>query len=226
MTAGLLGGTCKVQASISIATDTSAARAYICGEETRCSMLKARRASRVQNRRSRPLRLYASPPLTTPRHWASVPAILAAMVGSGSESSQAKYGGVNCFGVGPRQQTGQFEIPMGTPSVSLLARPAACAAVTNSRRSFPAVLHAVLPAPNHQELRLGLRFVDQCRPPRWDRGAVIVMDDSTCTGQATANVCPLYYAESAGQCTPCREGHRRICTDAARIETGKAGRKI
>ncbi len=37
-------------------------------------------------------------------------------------------------------------------------------------------------------------------------GAVIVMDETTCMVRACERVARFYYAESCGQCTPCREG--------------------
>ena len=39
-------------------------------------------------------------------------------------------------------------------------------------------------------------------------GAVIVMDETTCmVKRACQRISRFYYAESCGQCTPCREGH-------------------
>jgi len=37
-------------------------------------------------------------------------------------------------------------------------------------------------------------------------GAVIVMDETTCMVKACERISQFYYAESCGQCTPCREG--------------------
>ena len=37
-------------------------------------------------------------------------------------------------------------------------------------------------------------------------GAVIVMDETTCMVSALRRISRFYYAESCGQCTPCREG--------------------
>jgi NADH-quinone oxidoreductase subunit F len=37
-------------------------------------------------------------------------------------------------------------------------------------------------------------------------GAVIVMDDTTCMVKVLLRISHFYYAESCGQCTPCREG--------------------
>ena len=37
-------------------------------------------------------------------------------------------------------------------------------------------------------------------------GAVVVMDETTCMVKALLRLSRFYYAESCGQCTPCREG--------------------
>ena len=37
-------------------------------------------------------------------------------------------------------------------------------------------------------------------------GAVMVMDETTCMVRVLERVTRFYYAESCGQCTPCREG--------------------
>ena len=37
-------------------------------------------------------------------------------------------------------------------------------------------------------------------------GGVIVMDETTCMVSVLERISRFYYAESCGQCTPCREG--------------------
>ncbi len=37
-------------------------------------------------------------------------------------------------------------------------------------------------------------------------GAVMVMDETTCMVKVLERISRFYYAESCGQCTPCREG--------------------
>ena len=37
-------------------------------------------------------------------------------------------------------------------------------------------------------------------------GGIIVMDETTCMVRACARISRFYFAESCGQCTPCREG--------------------
>jgi NADH-quinone oxidoreductase subunit F len=48
-----------------------------------------------------------------------------------------------------------------------------------------------------------------------------VMDDSTCVVRALMRISRFYYAESCGQCTPCREGTGWLYRVLQRIEGGK-----
>jgi NADH-quinone oxidoreductase subunit F len=50
---------------------------------------------------------------------------------------------------------------------------------------------------------------------------VIVMDDSTCMVKALQRISRFYYAESCGQCTPCREGTGWLWRVVSRIEAGQ-----
>jgi NADH-quinone oxidoreductase subunit F len=52
-------------------------------------------------------------------------------------------------------------------------------------------------------------------------GAVMVMDDSTCMVKASMRVSRFYFAESCGQCTPCREGTGWMYRIIKRIEEGQ-----
>jgi NADH-quinone oxidoreductase subunit F len=53
-------------------------------------------------------------------------------------------------------------------------------------------------------------------------GAVIVMDETTCMVRACQRIARFYYAESCGQCTPCREGTGWMYRVLTRIVEGKA----
>ena len=52
-------------------------------------------------------------------------------------------------------------------------------------------------------------------------GAVVVMDDSTCMVKMLCRISRFYYAESCGQCTPCREGTGWLYRMLSRIMEGK-----
>jgi len=53
-------------------------------------------------------------------------------------------------------------------------------------------------------------------------GAVIVMDETTCMVSACRRIARFYYAESCGQCTPCREGTGWMYRMLTRIVEGGA----
>ncbi|MEE8307422.1 MAG: NADH-ubiquinone oxidoreductase-F iron-sulfur binding region domain-containing protein, partial [Gammaproteobacteria bacterium] len=52
-------------------------------------------------------------------------------------------------------------------------------------------------------------------------GAVVVMDETTCMVDMLKRISRFYYAESCGQCTPCREGTGWIYRVLTRITEGK-----
>jgi len=52
-------------------------------------------------------------------------------------------------------------------------------------------------------------------------GAVIVMDEDTCMVRVLERIARFYYAESCGQCTPCREGTGWLYRAIGRIERGE-----
>jgi NADH-quinone oxidoreductase subunit F len=52
-------------------------------------------------------------------------------------------------------------------------------------------------------------------------GGVMVMDDSTCMVRALQRISRFYFAESCGQCTPCREGTGWMYRVIKRIEEGQ-----
>jgi NADH-quinone oxidoreductase subunit F len=56
-------------------------------------------------------------------------------------------------------------------------------------------------------------------------GAVIVMDDTTCTVRAAERIVRFFAHESCGQCTPCREGTTWLEMILRRIEEGQ-GRTV
>ena len=53
-------------------------------------------------------------------------------------------------------------------------------------------------------------------------GAVVVMDETTCMVKMLRRISRFYYAESCGQCTPCREGTGWLYRVLTRIENGDA----
>jgi len=52
-------------------------------------------------------------------------------------------------------------------------------------------------------------------------GAMIVMDETTCMVSVLRRISRFYYAESCGQCTPCREGTGWLYRMLTRIYQGE-----
>jgi NADH-quinone oxidoreductase subunit F len=56
-------------------------------------------------------------------------------------------------------------------------------------------------------------------------GSMIVMDDHTCMVKTLERISRFFYAESCGQCTPCREGTGWVNRMLKRIVAGDGTRK-
>jgi len=54
-------------------------------------------------------------------------------------------------------------------------------------------------------------------------GALLIMDDTTCVVDMVKSFLEFFRHESCGQCTPCREGTRRLCDIIDEIAKGKGG---
>ena len=52
-------------------------------------------------------------------------------------------------------------------------------------------------------------------------GGIIVMDESTCMVSVLERISRFYYAESCGQCTPCREGTGWLFKTLVKIKSGR-----
>ena len=52
-------------------------------------------------------------------------------------------------------------------------------------------------------------------------GAMVVMDETTCMVNMLRRISRFYFAESCGQCTPCREGTGWLYRVLTRITEGK-----
>ncbi len=125
------------------------------------------------------------------------------------------------FHVGAFDQTGDFEIPMGTPFKDLLEM---AGGVKNGGQ-----LKAVIPGGSSVpvlpgEIMMGCNMdYDSIAKAgsMLGSGAVIVMDESTDMVLALRRISRFYYSESCGQCTPCREGTGWLYRMLCRIVDGK-----
>lgn len=186
------------------------AGAYICGEET--ALMESLEGKKGQPRFKPPFPanfgLFGRPTtINNTETYASVPAI----VRNGAEwflsLGKPNNGGAKVFSVsGHVARPGNYEIRLGTPFSELLEmaggmRPGrTLKGVIPGGSSMPVlpgevIMGCTMDYDSLQKAGSGL-----------GSGAVIVMDDSTCMVRACQRIARFYYAESCGQCTPCREG--------------------
>lgn len=201
------------------------AGAYICGEET--ALLESLEGKKGMPRFKPPFPagygLYGRPTtINNTESLASVPSIILNGSQWFADIGKPNNGGTKCFSVtGHVERPGNFEIPMGTPFSVLLDlaggvwRGRRLKAVIPGGSSVP-----VLPA----EIMLGLTMDYDAIAKAGSMlgsGAVIVMDDTTCMVKVLRRIARFYYAESCGQCTPCREGTGWLYRMLTRIIEGK-----
>ena len=210
--------------SIDIHT-TLGAGAYICGEET--ALLDSLEGKKGLPRFKPPFPanfgLYGKPTtVNNTETFASVPSIIRNGAKWFADLGVPNSGGSKCFSVsGHVNKPGNFEIPMGTPFRDLLEM---AGGVTTGRK-----LKAVIPGGSSVPVVPGETMMEtnmdydsiMAAGSMLGSGAVIIMDDTTCMVNMLCRIARFYYAESCGQCTPCREGtgwmHRMLC----RILDGK-----
>jgi len=205
------------------------AGAYICGEET--ALLESLEGKQGKPRFKPPFPatfgLYGRPTtINNTQSYASVPTILRKgatwFAGLGVPNS----GGTVIFSVsGHVNRPGNYELPLGIPFKELLED--VCGGVRGGRK-----LKAVIPGGSSVpvvpgETMLGANMdYDSLRKAGSALGsaAVIVMDDTTCMVRVLERISRFYYAESCGQCTPCREGTGWMNRLVRRVLAGHAAR--
>ncbi|MBC7162067.1 NADH-quinone oxidoreductase subunit NuoF [Immundisolibacter sp.] len=203
---------------------TLGAGAYICGEET--ALLESLEGKKGQPRFKPPfpaaVGLYGRPTtINNVESLASVPAILrkgaAWFAGLGVE----KAGGSKIFSVsGHVEKPGNYEIRLGTPFKDLLA----LAGGVWQGRELKAVIPGgssvpVLPAATMLEANMDYDSIAKAGS-LLGSGAVVVMDETTDMVRMLQRISRFYFAESCGQCTPCREGTGWLYRVVTRIVEG------
>jgi len=201
------------------------AGAYICGEET--ALLESLEGKKGQPRFKPPFPanfgLYGRPTtINNTETLASVPSIIR----NGDEwflnLGKPNNGGPKIFSVsGHVNRPGNFEVPLGTPFRDLLEM----AGGVREGRKLKAVIPGgssmpVLPADVIMDVDMDYDSLSKAGSALGS-GGVMVMDDTTCMVKALLRVSRFYYAESCGQCTPCREGTGWMWRIIDRIENGK-----
>ncbi len=201
------------------------AGAYICGEET--ALLNSLEGKRGLPRFKPPFPanfgLYGKPTtINNTETLASIPAIMR----NGGEWFQnlgiPNSGGVKLFSIsGHVNRPGNFEVPMGTPFIDLLAM---AGGVKDGRK-----LKAVIPGgssvpvlPGEIMIKVNMDYDSIVGAGSMlGSGAVIVMDETTDMVQVLRRLSRFYFSESCGQCTPCREGTGWLYRMLTRIVEGK-----
>ena len=202
------------------------AGAYICGEET--ALMESLEGKKGQPRFKPPFPanfgVYGKPTtINNTETLASVPAILRNGAEWFLEIGKPNNGGPKVFSVsGHVNKPGNFEIPLGTPFAELLEM---AGGMRNGHK-----IKGVIPGGSSMpvlpgEVMMGLTMdydALQKAGSGLGSGAVIVMDETTCMVAACTRIARFYYAESCGQCTPCREGTGWMYRVLKRIMDGKA----
>ena len=113
----------------------------------------------------------------------------------------------NVFSVsGHVNRPGNYEIPMGTPFKDLLE----LAGDMHQGRKLKAVIPGgssvpVLPGELMMNANMDYDSIQKAGS-MLGSGAVVIMDETTCMVRMLCRIARFYFAESCGQCTPCREG--------------------
>ncbi len=202
------------------------AGAYICGEET--ALMESLEGKKGQPRFKPPFPanfgLYGKPTtINNTETYASVPAILRNGADWFLGLGKPNNGGPKAFSVsGHVNKPGNYEIPLGTPFRDLLEMAGGVRGGNKLKGVIPGGSSMpVLPAATMLECTMDYDSIQQAGSGLGS-GAVIVMDETTCMVRACQRIARFYYAESCGQCTPCREGTGWMYRVLTRIVEGKA----
>lgn len=200
------------------------AGAYICGEET--ALLESLEGKKGMPRFKPPFPagygLYGQPTtINNTETLASVPTILRNGPQWFADLGKPNNGGTKIFSVnGHVNNPGNFEVPMSTPFRDLLDL---AGGVLNGRE-----LKAVIPGGSSVPVLPGRIMLEAdmdydsiaAAGSLLGSGAVVVMDETTDMVKVLQRISRFYYAESCGQCTPCREGTGWIYRMITRIIEG------
>ena len=201
------------------------AGAYICGEET--ALLESLEGKPGKPRFKPPFPanfgLYGAPTtVNNTQTVASVPAIVRNGAKWFADLGVAGSGGPAIFSVsGHVEKPGNYELPLGIPFRKLLAT----AGGVRGGRRLKAVIPGgssvpVLPAEIIIDLTMDFDSLQKAKSGL-GTGAAIVMDETTCMVSVLRRIARFYFAESCGQCTPCREGTGWLYRVLTRITEGR-----
>ena len=201
------------------------AGAYICGEEM--ALLESLEGKPGKPRFKPPFPaqfgLYGKPTtVNNTESFCSAPTIIQKGAQWFADLGVENSGGTKCFSVsGHVERPGNFEVPLGMPFRDLLEmaggvwRGRQLKAVIPGGSSVPVVPGEVMLETNmdYDSLRAAGSSIGS--------GAVVVMDETTCMVGMLRRISRFYFAESCGQCTPCREGTGWLYRMLTRITDGQ-----
>ena len=203
--------------------------AYICGEET--ALLESLEGKKGQPRFKPPypasFGLYGCPTtINNTETLASVPTIIRKGGQWFLDQGIPNNGGVKIFSVsGHVNNPGNFEIKLGTPFAKLLAMAGGVLNGNQLKGVIPGGSSIpILPADIIMDCTMDYDSLSQLGSGLGS-GAVIVMDEHTDMVRALHRMLRFYYAESCGQCTPCREGGGWLYKMLTRIINGQGERE-
>ncbi len=205
------------------------AGAYICGEET--ALLESLEGKQGRPRFKPPFPanfgLYGKPTtINNTQSYASVPTILRKGAKWFADLGVANSGGTMVFSVsGHVNKPLNVELPLGIPFADLLE----LAGGVRGGRKLKAVIPggvSVPVVPGEVMLQATMDYDGVKKAgSALGTGSVIVMDETTCMVRALERISRFYYAESCGQCTPCREGTGWMNRLIKRILAGQGRRE-
>ena len=202
------------------------AGAYICGEET--GLLESLEGKPGKPRFKPPFPaqsgLYGRPTtVNNTQTLACVPAIVEKGAEWFKSLGPPNSAGTMIYSVsGHVERPGNYEAPLGVSFNELLEH----AGGVWKGRKLKAVIPGgssvpVLPAAIIRECTMDYDSLGEAGSAL-GTGAMIVMDDRTCMVSVLRRIARFYYAESCGQCTPCREGTGWLYRMLTRMLEGRA----
>jgi len=205
------------------------AGAYICGEET--ALLESLEGKQGRPRFKPPFPanfgLYGKPTtINNTQSYASVPTILRNGAKWFADLGVPTAGGTMVFSVsGHVAKPLNIELPLGITFNDLLNEAGGVWKGRQLKAVIPGGISTpVIPAALLTDVTMdydGLRKVGSSL----GTGSMIVMDDHTCMVKTLERISRFFYAESCGQCTPCREGTGWVNRVLKRIVAGQGTRQ-
>ncbi len=204
------------------------AGAYICGEET--ALLESLEGKQGKPRFKPPFPanygLYGAPTtINNTQSLASVPSIIRNGAKWFADLGCEGSGGTGIFSVsGHVEKPGNYELRLGIPFRELLEIVGGVRGGNKLKAVIPGGSSVpVVPAEVIMDQTLDF---DTIREIGSGLGtcAMIVMDETTCMVNMLRRISRFYYAESCGQCTPCREGTGWLYRMLTRFQQGKGNK--